>query len=119
MADWKFIVIRVGNEGEHQDFPIIFPGQLVHKTVARSMQRAVDHDTKMATDVVSAGFITSLGVNHAYGESESLDIASRPGDASLINCFPYTNGVNGALVMENIILVKHIELLMKKLGVGK
>lgn len=114
MADWKYIVIRVGEEGQHQDLPIIFPGYLVHKTVARLMTRAVDHDLRMVQETVSAGFIGSLGVNHVHGESESLDLASRPADASLINCFPHSNGVEGALLMENIVLIRHVELMMKR-----
>lgn len=72
----KYIIVR--DEFSKQEYPIVFPKDLIHKTVGRC-HRVGD------TVVISAGFcqLSDNGVV-AYGESESLKVASRPQDAAII-----------------------------------
>lgn len=107
---WKYVIIKKGI----QEIPIIFPDVLVHADVALAIreiwvdnalemiaelgasEETLAHRTKDLYDallVVSAGTIGTLVVRDAGGHSETLDVASRPGDGRLINTFPYAHGI--------------------------
>lgn len=128
MADWKYIVVELGD----QKLPIIFPAAITHSFMAGAMQLVMDtfDPTKdlrpkqlqrMLEDgkhkPTSAGFIAALSVVSTFGASESLgNLKSREEDASVINCMPYDNGRDtGMPNLEGILLLKTIELLMEKI----
>ncbi len=72
MADWKYIVFRCGD----QEMPIIFPGELIHADVARSMAHVaeglcIDRDLGPA-ELTSAGHISALQVISTMGTSEPV-----------------------------------------------
>lgn len=83
----KYIVIRTkrpaGGEKE-MEIPLMFPCILIHKEFAETA-RFNAHLRR--GKVVSAGFVSiSEGRLHCFGESESLNIKSRPKeDSELFN----------------------------------
>lgn len=82
----KYIVIRTkapGGERE-MEIPLMFPHILIHKDFAET---ARFNERLRRGKVVSAGFVSiSEGKLHCFGESESLNIKSRPKeDSDLFN----------------------------------
>ncbi len=76
----KYIIVRVVSDGS--EHAILFPVRINHRQVAR-IHRADQ------VVVVSAGFVkitrgTTGQEIQVYGESETLGMASRPGDAEII-----------------------------------
>lgn len=118
MADFKYINFRVGD----RDVPIIFPDILVHQHMAHIGHKVIDRSLRQPTEIVSAGFISSLCVTGVHGKSESLnDLSSRPGDASMINGYPQFHGMDNIHVMPTILTMiemRHIEMLMAKIKKG-
>jgi len=70
----KYIIVR---DREEQEAAIIFPDRIIHREVAR-IHRA------SGTRVVSAGFCVIGEVVRAWGESESLNMKSRPQDTEIL-----------------------------------
>lgn len=67
----KYIVL----DGQYGDAPIIFPDSMEH----RAFSQAFD------AEVVSAGFVTfGFGKVQCYGQSVSLNVASRSEDSALV-----------------------------------
>lgn len=100
---WKYVIVRVGA----MEIPVIFPGVIVHAQMAESLKdifaehvfaasggyMSADSLEKVRSEVVpvSAGE-TNILCYSANGFSESLGIASRPQDATIISSHPYTGG---------------------------
>ncbi|EGM2029239.1 hypothetical protein ILV69_003868 [Salmonella enterica] len=90
----KYIILRL--EGKiPREVPVIFSDLLVHADVARSMTAMIKEDISNAniTDVrvVSAGFCNTAVECH--GKSDTLNIASRDIDDTVINTVDYTFGL--------------------------
>lgn len=85
---FNYIVIDNGR----QRLPIIYPDVLVHDEVA-AVILVLPNFEKAKSRVVSAGNVRIL-CEYAGGDSETLNIESDPGDADLINSFPYFHGLN-------------------------
>lgn len=91
----KYIVMRVtGSQGDEHgpalslEIPFIFPTMLTHSIVAVAMKAALAESFKASvSEPISAGFINITG--RCYGLSESLNLASRPEDTSLIHGSDY------------------------------
>ncbi|HGA5503405.1 TPA: hypothetical protein ACISZU_000181 [Salmonella enterica subsp. enterica serovar Potsdam] len=90
----KYIILRLDGKLP-RDVPVIFPELLVHADVAKAMTAMIkeDSDNIHITDirVVSAGFCNTAVECH--GRSESLNIASREIDDTVINTVDYTFGL--------------------------
>ena len=63
--------------------PVIFAPMLVHKDVAEFMSHYLRRKYMLESTLVSAGFY-NLNSGKTYGESESLDLQSRPEDADIL-----------------------------------
>lgn len=70
----KYIIVR---DHEEKESAIVFPNRITHREVAR-IHRA------SGTRVVSAGFCTIGDQVHAWGESESTGLKSRPEDIAVL-----------------------------------
>ena len=108
---WKYVMVQVDDRA----MPIIFPSELVHQDVYRRLAYLFHSASKMKDPVVvGAGFVEGLACCIAMGESEKLDIKSRPEDTKIINNHPYENGIPTPLsnMTEGLLLQKTIELLM-------
>jgi hypothetical protein len=80
----KYVIIRVERKSAikdkpsiHQDFPFLFPNEVVHKTAAESFQHLLFRNfdgSLLDAQVFSAGFFTPE--QGAMRGSESLGIAS-------------------------------------------
>lgn len=86
-------MFAIENNGLVRNIPVIFPDILVHKEVAERVGSC-----KMLRGVakpVSAGFVQfgNGGKVQAFGESESLGLASRPQDSEIITTYDYFGGV--------------------------
>lgn len=66
--------------------PIIFPNFMVHSMVAERLQ-----DLTLDGKIVSAGEI-KIAVRNCNGNSESLKVGVRKGDATLIHEYDYFHG---------------------------
>jgi hypothetical protein len=75
VLDLKYVIIK--DSALAIEYPILFPRQLVHRSVA-------SFDAK---NVVSAGFCDVGDGYSAYGFSESLGVESRPEDTEIIQRF--------------------------------
>ncbi len=78
----KYIVVRDNHGSPRENGPeraILFDKELVHKHVARLHQVG-------GLVVISAGFVEINGYNvRVYGESETLNMVSRPDDKYVVN----------------------------------
>jgi hypothetical protein len=79
------------NSGVKQDIPVIFPNQLVHKSMAKWLIHALRRESDIDAEVVSAGFMNAEGTCH--GESETLGVKSRPEDTNIIRFYDYSCGL--------------------------
>lgn len=94
---WKYVTFR---DKDGREFPVIFPAELVHLDVARAVQSAVrcaEVKAKLreysCPKPVSAGMIGSLQESGLGGESETLELKSRPlEDSCLIRQYHITRG---------------------------
>ncbi|EIY0667482.1 hypothetical protein MMC72_001608 [Salmonella enterica] len=90
----KYIILRLDGKIP-REVPVIFPDLLVHADVAMTMTAMIKEDSSNTniTDVrvVSAGFCHTAVECH--GRSESLNIASRDIDNTVINTLDYTFGL--------------------------
>lgn len=90
----KYIILRLDGKIP-REVPVIFPDLLVHADVARTMTAMIKEDSSNTniTDVrvVSAGFCNTAVECH--GKSETLNIASRDIDNTVINTVDYTFGL--------------------------
>lgn len=97
----KYVIVKAGD----QEYPVIFPDQMVHKDVAMHISAMLHNHHNVAIkdlSVSSAGFVPSASLRAMVcdGKSESLEIGSRPDDATFIATIDY-NGLdrmNAALV---------------------
>lgn len=77
----KYIMFET-NEGKQ--YPILFPDQLTHIVMNDPLVYAIHKSTKEYSRPVAAGFV-SLGLDlEANGESESMNLKSRPCDSAYI-----------------------------------
>jgi hypothetical protein len=95
---WKYVMLesRVGDMKIL--FPVIFPDKLVHSQVVQQLRKIVPgyKATVHQFDgvrVVSAGKIEHLTTTDLGGESETLQLKSRPGDTSVIEDYSYSHGI--------------------------
>lgn len=90
----KYIILRLDGKIP-REVPVIFPDLLVHADVARATTAMIKEDSSNMniTDVrvVSAGFCNTAV--DCYGKSETLNIASRDIDNTVINTVDYTFGL--------------------------
>ncbi|EGB8646316.1 hypothetical protein H8N91_001743 [Salmonella enterica] len=90
----KYIILRLDGKIP-REVPVIFPDLLVHADVARAMTAMIKEGSSNTniTDVrvVSAGFCNTAVECH--GKSETLNIASRDIDNTVINTVDYTFGL--------------------------
>ncbi|EDU6365892.1 TPA: hypothetical protein MM834_003353 [Salmonella enterica subsp. houtenae] len=90
----KYIILRLDGKIP-REVPVIFPDLLVHADVARTMATTIKEDSSNTniTDVrvVSAGFCNTAV--ECFGKSETLNIASRDIDNTVINTVDYTFGL--------------------------
>jgi hypothetical protein len=70
----KYIIVR---DREEKESAIVFPNRITHREVARIHSAS-------GTRVVSAGFCQIGDQVHAWGESESTGLKSRPEDTAII-----------------------------------
>ena len=96
----KYIVLEMtlpGPKGMKQKLPVIFPEEMVHAEVSRTLGHLLmrgDHGKNRTAEVktISAGFVHFTGDVVCRGESESLGLKSAPGDSELLENFDYTRG---------------------------
>ncbi|EMW9316467.1 hypothetical protein AAE121_005212 [Salmonella enterica] len=90
----KYIILRLDGKIP-REVPVIFPDLLVHTDVARTMATMIKEGSSNTniTDVrvVSAGFCNTTV--KCFGKSETLNIASRDIDDTVINTWDYTFGL--------------------------
>ncbi|EEG5670946.1 hypothetical protein G3G77_002000 [Salmonella enterica] len=90
----KYIILRLDGKIP-REVPVIFPDLLVHADVAEAMTAMIKEDSSNTNitnvRVVSAGFCNTAV--ECFGKSESLDIASRDIDDTVINTWDYTFGL--------------------------
>ncbi|HCM1915222.1 TPA: hypothetical protein N3A33_001083 [Salmonella enterica subsp. salamae serovar 28:r:e,n,z15] len=90
----KYIILRL-NGKIPREVPVIFSDQLVHADMARTITTMIKEDINntniTGVRVVSAGFCNT--VVDCHGKSESLNIASRDIDSTVINTVDYTFGL--------------------------
>jgi len=109
MAEWKYIMLEHDTEQATSNYPIIFPGHMIHSDVAERVMRVPILNQIHRLQPVSAGFINFIA-SGCSGESESMRLASRPEDRAIINLMPYSNGRRDAmLAIEPMMLMKHVE----------
>jgi hypothetical protein len=104
---WKYIVFDVGE----REVPVIFPDSMVHSFMADAVKDYFVHEAKAmarakgdvevhsariraAVKPVAAGSI-ELGMQGTvcHGKSDTLGLASRDEDTSLVCWFPYNHGI--------------------------
>lgn len=112
----KYIILE-GPQG--QKLPVIFPNVLVHKDVAEGVIRAMGRQPLMGEwfKPISAGFV-NLAVSDAYGESQTLDMKSDPGDRLRINIADYSGGVESPLdtMTERLLMSRILKDMLERLG---
>jgi hypothetical protein len=94
---WKYVMFKDRNG---RRFPVIFPAEMTHKTVADAIEHSVRMDEVEARveeyscpEPISAGFIGGVTVLGICGDSETLDLAPNPDDDLIINAFRHHRGV--------------------------
>jgi hypothetical protein len=112
MADWKYVMFEVNG----QKVPIIFPGTLVHADVTRAILGSFTLGEDHEASVVSAGGIPALQVIAVEGRSTTMNIESKPEDASTINTYPYNHGREATIPMDDMIGLRFCQLMMEKLN---
>lgn len=95
----KYVMFEVqdGRSSMKRLVPIIFPDFMVHVDAKQYIRRWLHREHDCCTiEPVSAGFIDFLHPKHdgifCHGESESLQLKSRPEDARIIETYNYTHG---------------------------
>ncbi len=111
--DWKYIMYH---KNEDHRVPIIFPNFLAHVDVARRVNGLVSEGGRYYTPIISAGFLSGLGVTGVHGLSETLgDLKSNPTDAAIINLMQYEAGRESTLPgVEKMVLIAVIKNLMDR-----
>lgn len=109
MADWKYIMLQVGDV----KVPILFPGTMAHSDMADVMAR---YPFDAPAHVVSAGGIPALQVIAVEGGSTTLRISVDPEDAGVINTYPYNHGREATIPMDDMIGLRFCQLMMEKLN---
>jgi hypothetical protein len=111
----KYIILE-GPQG--QRLPVIFPNVLVHKDVAEGVIRAVGRQPPEGRwfKPVTAGFV-NLAVSDAYGESETLNMKSDPGDRVRINVADYSGGIQSPMdeMTERLLMSKVLKDMLDNL----
>lgn len=89
---YKYIIIErsLGEPGQLQRIPIIFPDELPNHMVAEALIPLITMTG--TTKVISAGDI-EFKVKSCSGKSDTLDLNSDPLDRSLIEMFPLFHGI--------------------------
>lgn len=88
----KYIIIQTDKNGIKQNFPIIFPADLVHSEVAQAITSGRVEDM-LGAQVISAGFLSSHEMTpNCHGRSESIGVDSRGKVDSEIIMFNDTDG---------------------------
>ena len=88
----KYIMIKMTIKDASRYVPIIFPECLVHKNVAEHIEHLMRMEHNAEVEIVSAGFY-DIGAT-CYGESESLNLKSKPEqDTDIIREYPYKHGL--------------------------
>jgi hypothetical protein len=110
----KYIVVEVSDSKADpesdkfvQHLPIIFPNTLIHKDMFEGVQQNLlmdeNHSFNVAT-CIGAGFVdlSKWGEHTCYGESETLEIASRgKADSDLMDTYRFTHGIADAVTVES------------------
>lgn len=104
---WKYLILRVktpsknspSSEPLQMDLPMIFPELLVHSDVLAMTYQLTKMTGLEVVGVRSGGFLDFENVA-CSGKSESMDVSSGAGDASLIELFNYSKGIVGAMTPE-------------------
>jgi hypothetical protein len=93
---FKYIMLSDGNS----DFPIIFPKIMVHSEVASATRKILRHTRGNSLEVVSAGFVSIKPSDNimgfwfvCHGESETLQLKSRPEDSAIVTNNPWCHGI--------------------------
>lgn len=113
----KYIVLE-GPQG--QKLPVIFPNVMVHKDVAEALVMTLGAqstpDNLVWFKPVSAGFV-NLAVSDAYGESETLNMKSDPGDRLRINVADYSAGVESPMdeLTERLLMSRVLKDMLERL----
>lgn len=90
----KYIMLI--NPGKLADvkIPVIFPDILNHNEVAESMLHNLEMKHSIISKVVSAGFIQWHNEGAiCFGRSEELNLEAHEHDATIINTYDYTHGI--------------------------
>lgn len=97
---WKYIMMEVtlGERMNKADelkilMPVIFPDKMVHSIMAEAMRTVLATHGMARCEPVSAGSIEHIKAIDLDGESETLGIASKPGDTEAINMYSYLHGI--------------------------
>lgn len=100
----KYIMFQHVIDDVPQLIPIIFPNNLVHALVAATMVACFDAHGLKDVLPVSAGEITIFGTEiETSGESKTLRLKARSEDAAVIHNYDYFHGIEGPLIMSEIL----------------
>lgn len=93
----KYLILKVqlGSANVPRHIPIIFPDLLVHKLVFDNTKMMLlrEHNAQ-SVEAYSGGFVNSMDLDvSCHGESESLGVKAKEGDADIIRSFDYRHGV--------------------------
>lgn len=86
----KYIMLEIDLGDVTKNMPFIFPNELCHKDVAKSVIHLAAMKASWSVKVVSAGYINGMGMCH--GKSTTLNIGSRDEDTHIIKTYDYTHG---------------------------
>ncbi len=117
MSEFKYVMFR---DKHGREFPVIFPGTMVHKDTAEAVMHAYRMtelgDRKTDWDCpkpISAGTCQVVALS-ASGSSETLGIESRDKDRQIMNTHNYTGGVESGMepLIEKMILAQTCRLML-------
>lgn len=103
MSDWKYIMF----EANGRKVPILFPHHLVHDEVHHAIGYTIrqhvirERPNDWSSKPVSAGFVSGLLCSGTHGKSETMKMESVEEDRSIINTWPYTQGMEDLLGIES------------------
>lgn len=90
----KYVMLKVElMDGLTESLPFIFPNNLTHSVVAEAMCKAVQQERGKVPVVISAGYVAPLRAVRTFGDSESLNVKSRPEDAFIVQFHDYSQGL--------------------------
>jgi hypothetical protein len=90
---WKYIMVLNKIGDTRFLVPVIFPDKLVHSQVYAQTRTIMPGWQFDGVKAISAGKIEHIELDGLGGESETLNLKSRPDDRGVIENYSYEHGI--------------------------